>query len=341
MDSLKLGSRCSVSVGIADSSLELLGNSSFSLLSGELEFSEPLSSLGIGEDSLWTILDDLLGWLLVSSSLLPVWVSNDGLMNLLVEILTGLDLVGSEAFLPSGELSIELSWVLLLKCVHVVGNMVSEDMSSVYLGIIFSLGLARSGRLSSLVGGFLDLSSLISWESFGGMWDIDSTIGSTLHSSKESGSSSSSADSDIEKSLEWSLITNILINVEVLTVDLIVGLVHFAETNLLEQSSSEKKTSAVSSTVVGKTSSHTMALKLGRLRGAKNSISSHGGVDDLADELGASSSDDESVLLGVILIFILEDESLSSVEIGFSLSSSLWLYLHSLVICLVLDHFNK
>ena len=57
----------------------------------------------------------------------------------------------------------------------------------------------------------------------------------------------------------------------------------------------------------------------------------------MGNELGVSSSDNESVLSGVILVLILTSQSSSGVVIGLSLSSSLWLDLHSLAVCLGFD----
>ena len=54
----------------------------------------------------------------------------------------------------------------------------------------------------------------------------------------------------------------------------------------------------------------------------------------MGDELGVSSSDDKSILSGVILVLILTSQSSSGVVISLSLSSSLWLDLHSLAVCL-------
>lgn len=312
------------------SSLELGGNVGLSLWGGKSEVGSPLSALGVLEDLEASSLgDNLLGWLGVALSLGSVWVGDDGRVDLLVEILAGLDLSSSKALLPLRELSLEGSGVLLLELGHVSLNMRSENLSSVDLGVEVGLSLVGSDSLSSLVLDLLNLSVSVSWESLGLMWNVDSTIASSLHDREDSSSGGGSVDTNIEESLEWSLVLNIVINVEVLSVDIGVALVHVGETNLLEKSSGEEKTGGISSRVVGKSSGETVLLELGGLSGAENSITSHGGVDDLADVLGASSSNDESVLLGVVLVLVLADKSSSGVVIGLALSSSLWLDLHS------------
>jgi hypothetical protein len=315
---------------------------SFSCGGGDSEMSDPFSTLGILLNESWFGIDNLSSWFGVTLGLNSVWVSNDSLVNLFVEILASFDTGGLEAFVPLGELSLEFLSVFLLERFHVVGNVVSEDSCSVCLGIEFSINLFSSGRFTSLVLDLSNLSSGVTWESLGLMWYVKSTIASTLKDTEESGTGGGSLETNIEKSLEWSLIIiDIIINVEVFTVNIRGSFVKIAETDLFQQSSGEKESSGVSGGVVGKTSGETVLLELGGESRAKNSISSHGGEDNLSDEFSVSSSDDESVFLGVILVLVLLHQSSSGVVVSLCLSSSLWFDLHSLGVCLVLDDFNE
>ena len=54
---------------------------------------------------------------------------------------------------------------------------------------------------------------------------------------------------------------------------------------------------------------------------AEDSVTLDGGRDDLDDDLGVSSSDAESVFLGLILVLILLNKSSSGLVVGLSLSS--------------------
>jgi len=72
-----------------------------------------------------------------------------------------------------------------------------------------------------------------------------------------------------------------------------------------------------------------------------NSITLDSGVDHLADNLLVSSSNNKSVLLGIVFILVLNDETLASVVIGFTLSSTAIFGLVSLRVCLVLKDFNE
>ena len=321
---------------------ELVGSVFSSLGGGDSEVSDPLGSLGVLLDKLRLLLEDLSNWLGVSLGLNSVWFSNDGSVDLFVEFFAGLNLGGGEALSPVGELSLEFLSVFLLEGFHVIGNVVSEDSCSVGFGVIFGLNSFRSGRFTSLVLNNGNLSSGVTWESLGLMWNVDSTIASTLKDTEKSGTGGGSLETNIEKSLEWSLIIiSIIINVEVLSIDIRGGFVKVSESDLFQQSSGEEETGGIGGGVVGKTSSESVSFELGGFSSAENSISSHGGEDNLSDEFGVSSSDNKSVFLGVILVLVLLYESSSSIEVGFTLSSSLWFDLHSLGVCLVLYDFNE
>ena len=321
---------------------ELVGSVFSSSSGSDSEMSDPFVSFGVLLDEEWLLLDNLSNEFGVSLGLNSVWFGDDGGVNLLVEVFAGLNLGGGEALGPVGELSLEFLSVFLLEGFHVVGDVVSEDSGSVGLGIEFSFNSLGSGGFSSLVLDNGNLSSGVSWESLGLMWNIDSTIASTLKDTEDSGTGGGSLETNIEKSLEWSLIIiSIIIDVEVFSVDIGGGFVKVTESDLLEESSGEEESGGIGGSVVGKTSSESVSFELGGFSRAKNSISSHGGEDNLSDEFGVSSSDNKSVFLGVILVLVLLDESSSGIEVSFTLSSSLWLNLHSLGVCLVLDDFNE
>jgi hypothetical protein len=319
---------------------EFLLNSGNSFFSGSSGLGDPLLSLGVLEDLVLAWGDNLSNWLGISGGLLSVWVGNDGLVDLLVDIFAGLGFVGGEALVPLGEEGLVLGWVFLLDGVHVVGNMGTEDSFLMDLSVILGSRFIGIGGLTSLVGNDFDLGLGVTWESLGGVRNVDSSIASTLKGTEDSGTGGGSLDTDIHKSLEWSLFTFAL-DEEHFTIDLGVGLVLFSESNLLQESSGEEKTGGVASGVVGKSSGKTVLLELLRISSAENLISSHGGVDNLGDDLSASSSNNKSIFLGVVLVLSLASKSSSSVVVGLTLSSSLWLNLHSLGIGFVLNDLDE
>ena len=74
---------------------------------------------------------------------------------------------------------------------------------------------------------------------------------------------------------------------------------------------------------------------------SKDLVTLDGGEDDLADDSLVGSSDDESVLLGVVLVLVLLYQSSSGVEVGLSLSSASELDLEPLEVGLGLKHLNE
>lgn len=199
---------------------------------------DPLLSLGVLEDLVSTWGDNLSNWLGISGGLLSVWVGNDGLVDLLVDIFAGLGFVGGEALVPLGEEDLVLGWVFLLDGVHVGGNMGTEDSFLMDLSVIFGTRFFSIGGFSSLVGNDFNLTSGITWESLGVVRNVESSIASTLKGTEDSGTGGGSLDTDIHKSLEWSLFTFAL-DEEQFTIDFGVTLVLFSESNLLQESSSE------------------------------------------------------------------------------------------------------
>ena len=95
---------------------------------------------------------------------------------------------------------------------------------------------------------------------------------------------------------------NVFINVEVVTSG-IRGNVgeHVGETDLLKQSSTEETSSAVSGRMVDDSSSKIVSSRFVGISRIYKSIPSYGGEDNLGDDLGECSSDDKSVLVGVLL----------------------------------------
>jgi len=202
---------------------ELLENSLLSVGTGLSEFSKPFSTLGVFENSGISGSDNLLNWFLVSSFLYSLWVGDNRLVNLLVKILAGLGLSGGKAFLPSGELSGEFTWVFLLEGVHVDGNVVSENVISKDLSIECSLVFVGLDSFSSLSLDLFDLSLFVTWESLGVMWAVDTSITCSLHDSEDSGTGGGWGKSNIKEGLEGSLVLHIVINVEIFSVNGVVA----------------------------------------------------------------------------------------------------------------------
>jgi hypothetical protein len=263
--------------------------------------SQPFLSLGVGLNERFTGGDNLSNWLSVTFVNLSVWVGNNGLVDLLVDIFASLGGVSLEALVPLGEENLIFFWVFLLDGVHVVSDVSSEDSILMDLSIILSGGLFGISGLSSLVGDNFNPRFGVTWESLNSVRNVQTSITSTLKGTEDSGTGGGSLDTNIKEGLEWSLVTFAL-DEEHFTIDLFGGFVIFSESNLLEESSSEEESGGIMGRVVGKTSSESHTLKFLRVSSAHNLITSHGRVDDLADDLGGSSSNDESIFLRVVLV---------------------------------------
>jgi hypothetical protein len=80
----------------------------------------------------------------------------------------------------------------------------TEDVISVFLGVVDTDGLALGNDFTSLTGLSGSLLEVISWESLGVVGNVDTSINSTLKSTENSATGGSSDETNIEESFEWS-----------------------------------------------------------------------------------------------------------------------------------------
>ena len=311
---------------LGNSLLELSGNSSLSLGVGDSVLSEPLLVLRVLLDELTGSLLDLLSNRCLLLNLNSVGVLSDLGVNLLVE---GLD-VGSlclgEGSLPLGELLLEEILVLLLEEIHVGLDVVTEDVVSVLLGVVGAVGLALlDDLLASLSGGLLLLLEVVAGESLGVVGHVDATINCTLEGTEDSVAGGGSNETDVEESAEGSLLfvdSLGAVDIKELTISSLNTLVEAIKLEILEESTGNEETGSVGGGVVGETSLETESLELLGVSLSEDSIALDGGVDDLNDDAAVCSSDAQSVLLGVVLVLVLLDQSSSGLVVSLSLASA-------------------
>jgi hypothetical protein len=247
-------------------------------------------------------------------------VGTDGSVSRLVHFL---NLVASDASLDElGELTLEGLGVLVLQVLHVVGNMLTEDSLLVNLGVVLAvLALTR-----------------VSGESSDGVGNVDSAVASTLEGTEESGTDSGSVQTAVQHSLERSaLALEVIRNVELVTGGLLLANKSSVHTDLLQQTSGQKETSCVSRGVVLQTDGDAVSGELRRDGLSEDSVALDGGIDDLADDLAVGSADNETVLMGVVLVLILLDQGSSLSIIGLVFTSTSVLGLESLVVSVGLN----
>jgi len=314
----------------------LLLDSLLAGLLGDLLLSEPGLALGVLLNEAWGWLDDSSGNLSVLLSW-ALWVSSDSLVDSGVHILEGLAL---ESLLPLGELLLEPLWVLLLKEVIVLLNVDTENVLSVLLGGEDLLGLLLLILLdlATLVSDNLSLLKTESWESSGLVRNVEATIAGTLHGSEDTVTGGGADKTNIEVSLEWaSLSLGANSHGVVLSVDVVVALEGVVELLGLEESAGAQQTGGISGGVVGETAGDTVTGELLGVSSADGHITLHGGVNHGSDDSLVSASHDESVLLGVVLVLVVNDEALTGVVVSLSLSSTAPLGLISLGSCSMLS----
>lgn len=279
--------------------------------------SSGLSGLVLGSLSLENGVSGLGGSSLGLSSLFLGTSASGGLedggMDSGVVILEGLAVEGLG---PSGELLSENVGFVLLKHVVVLLNVSSEDVLSVLGGIERGLGLLNIGGLSTFVGNDLSLGDVISGESLGLVRDVQTTITSTLEGTEDTVTGSGADETNIEESLERSGRVLNGLHVVSITINLSGTGVFIGELEVGEESSGGEETNTVGSSVVGGSTGKSVFMEFLRVSIDKDLVTFEGGIDDLADDSLVGSSDNESVLSGVVLVLVLEDQSTSGVVIG-------------------------
>ena len=295
-------------------------DSFFAQLDGDLLLSEPFLTLGVLLDKSGSSLDDLANGSVLSDNLDAIWVLSDLLVGSSIKGLNGLS---TEGFLPTGELSLETSGVLSLEQIVVLLDMDTENVLSVVVSVEVSLGL-----FFLLVSDFLSFSNnfdlLITeaGESLLVMGNVEATVAGALHCSEDFVSGGGADETNIEVSLEWASLILVVLNVVELSISLGHSLEDSVDLLVFEKSSGEEEAGGVGGSVVGKTASDTVVGELFRVSGSDGHITLDGGVNDLGEDASVSEADDHSVLLGVVLVLVVDDESLTSVVVGLSLSSS-------------------
>jgi len=171
-------------------------------------------------------------------------VLSDFSVDLSEQFFDGLGLGSGEGGIPLGELFIVLFDALFLEVFHVSIDVLTEDSGfvvfrNVFLGFTFIIGRSVSGESRFRVR------------------YVDTTITSSLKNTEDSVTSGGSHQTAVQNSLEWLSLLNVVFNVVVFSVNLGLTGVDGVQTDLLEESSSQEKTSGVGSSVRSETSSET------------------------------------------------------------------------------------
>jgi hypothetical protein len=252
-----------------------------------------------------------------------------------------------ESLGPVAELPVESIGVVLLELVHVGLNVLAEDVSLVLLRVERSLGLLGLllHLLALLVGDNFGLFDVVAWESLLLVRNEEAAIASALHGTENSVTGGGSGKTDIEECLEWAALLEVLsvLHRVHVTVDLGLALIHGVHADVLEgqEATSGEEASAVGSSVVGVTGVDTEAGELARVGSDEGLITFDRGVDDLADDALVGPANDETVLLAVVLILLLDHEASASLVIGLAFTATAPLGLVAFAVSLVLQNFDE
>lgn len=255
-------------------------------------------------------LGELLASMMVNDSLgggLAGRVSTDGLMSLSVHLLkvisidAGLDELGELAVVELG---------LLRELAHVISNVTTKDVLTEDLSIA-----------SVLLG-------IVAGEALLAVRNVDTAIDGSLEGTKDLGTSGGTTKTNIEEGLEG---TGTLLHVELGGLEAKGG----------QSTTSAEETSAISSSPVGQTNLDTISGELMRVGRGQDHITLNLGIHKLTDDVGVGAADDETVLGGVVLVLVLDDEALTGIVVGLTLTATTVLDLETLEVGGVLDELNE
>jgi len=244
------------------------------------------------------------------------WVSSDSIMGFFVH---GFQRFAVDTvFDVLAELFAVGFFVILFQFVHVFSDVSTEDVFAVGFGVevVFFV--------------------VVAWESFGGVWDIETTVDGSFQSTKNFVSGGGSGETGIEEASEWTWTIFAWFDVVFITIDFSLTFVKFVELHFGEKSSSEEKTSAVVGGVVGEADFDTEFGEFVSVSSADDNITAHSWVSNLADNISVGGSNNQSVFWGVEFVLVLGAETSSGLVIGFTDLSPLEFWLESLEVGLVL-----
>lgn len=212
------------------------------------------------------------------------------------------EVISSDAGLDvAGELLLVGTIVLLLQETHVVGDVAAEDVGLEELRVGLALLLGTD-------------------EATGAVGHVQTTIGGTLDGGEETGTSGGAAETNIEQGLEGTAEGAVL--TEAGGVELIaeigVGGPELMEAELGEVTAGEQQADGVGSGVVGGADGHAVAGELVAVGGADDAIALDGREGELGNNIAVGEADHQAVLGAVVLVLVLDDQTLAGVVVGLS-----------------------
>jgi hypothetical protein len=249
---------------------------------------------------------------MLSNSLLLLLGSHrvlaDGLVSLFIH---GFERVSSKTSLNiAAELLLVTLRVVLLELTHVIGNVTTKDV------------LAQNFGISSVC------LAVEAWETLVAVRDVKTTIDGTLHGREDLGTSGGSGQTSVEEGLER-------------TGTVLLVKLSLVQAKVSEDTTSAEKTSAVGSSIVGQTNLDTIVGELMGVGRGKDKVTLNLGIDHLANNVSVGDTDNQTILGGVILVLVLDDQALAGIVVSLSLAAAAVFDLVAFEVSLIFNNLDE
>mmetsp|Transcript_22531 Transcript_22531/g.59492 ORF Transcript_22531/g.59492 Transcript_22531/m.59492 type:complete len:207 (-) Transcript_22531:25-645(-) len=162
----------------------------------------------------------------------------------------------------------------------------------------------------------------VTWELFGCVRDMQTSVHGTLQCSPHAGSRDRSTDANIQNTFEGSLVILLVLHVVLFTIKLFVTLEGVVQIKLLQRSACNKEASQICSRMILQTSLDPILRKFHGARLRHDFVSQYGREGNLADNLPVRESYDQTVLLGIVFVACLLDHLAPGEEVCLSLTTA-------------------
>lgn len=231
----------------------------------------------------------------------------------------------------SGHSSLDESRELFLVCVLIIVRQLSHVVSDVLAEDVVTVNLGR--ELARL--------TIVSWESLGAVWDLESAVDGSLHGTEHTSAGGGAGKTYIEVTSECTWLSIFGLYQIFVTIDLIITFIDFIETEFVEDSPGEEETGAISGGVVRQPDLHSVSWEFMGICGTYDNVSFDLRVGYLASDVLVGETDDHPVFGSIIFVLILNGEAFAGIVVGSTFPPPLELNLESFKVGLVLYNFNK
>lgn len=239
---------------------------------------------------------------LAAGFLLCSRISTDCLVNLGVQVL---HLLGLHTVLQVlSKVSLILLRIFFHHLFHIFSNMSTKDVLAEHFSIkLFGI-------------------SVVSHKTLFVVRDVKTSVERALQSGEDLGSGGGSLQAGIEDAHEGTGSFVLSFDVVVFADVFGVALVGLVQAILLEDAPRDEETGAVRGGVVAQADLEAVARELVGVGGSDDDITGDGCIGDLADDVSVRETDDETILGGVVFVFVLGDETKTGAIIGLALAST-------------------